>query len=124
MQFLACANIQWGVDDEKSQLVHLVQTVQRQTLERYLDKVTKPKTDVDRAKVWKEAVDEFLGTCLDSINTRPPTRKFGFIHIAAMHGNVDVLTQLVKLSADVFLKADDGRTAREIAQKQGHTAAE
>jgi hypothetical protein len=124
MKFLECAGMEWGLDDEKVKLVHLVQTVQRETLEKYLDQVAKPKTDQARTKVWKEAVDEFLGTCLDSINTRPPTRKYGFIHIAAMHGNVDVLTQLVKLSADVFWQADDGSTARSIAKKQGHKDAE
>jgi len=124
LRFLECADQKWGLDDEKAKLVTLVHGVQRETLEKYLDKVSRPKDEKDQKKAWKEAVDEFLGTCLDSVNTRPPTRQYGFIHVAAQQGDCDTLLQMVKLGADIFMKAHDGKTARELAAKHKKKEAE
>eukprot|EP00931_Biecheleriopsis_adriatica_P028201 TRINITY_DN16857_c0_g1_i1.p1 TRINITY_DN16857_c0_g1~~TRINITY_DN16857_c0_g1_i1.p1 ORF type:complete len:608 (+),score=120.36 TRINITY_DN16857_c0_g1_i1:86-1909(+) len=57
------------------------------------------------------------------VNYRPDQRRFGIIHQAAYAGSVSVLERLLDIKADVTARSGDSKTAYEIAQNRGHSAA-
>jgi hypothetical protein len=123
LRFLQCAGQTWGLDDPKDKLVADVRAVQKETIEKYLDMALGALDEQAVMGTWTKVVEEFLGPCLDSVNTRPCGRNFAFIHVAAQQGNADVLRQLTKLGADIFLTSRDGRTPKEVAKDSAQAAA-
>merc|ERR550532_1160331 len=70
---------------------------------------------------WQE-VFNFLRICRQSVNSRPPTRKFSFVHHAAAQNDIEVARQLMKLGANCFYPTWDNMTPKEVALSRGFDA--
>lgn len=85
-----------------------------------LQKIAHQLIDFARDGRWAELY-KVLDGLPDAMNVRPSVREFGVLHQAAFHGELEVVSTLVKkYGADPTLSTQSGKLAVEIAKEQGH----
>jgi len=67
---------------------------------------------------WDD-VFHFLSACMASVDSRPTSAEFGFIHHASFQGNVAVLRHLLKMGASITSTTSRGQTPRQVAVAVG-----